>query len=201
MTAKELFFDFLELVFIIFLCVFVLFYLILGDRLDVFKIIFDLAIPLIIFLIPLAIVLRLRRHNVKKMREEKNITEVIAYISKSDKTKDYIIIVLVSIMVLIVPLIDKSFKLTDFFQALAVTFIMLPWHLYLFKSNDKDVSRVITLRYVDKFKNEIIVFFTPLFLIAIGIIGGEVVVVDYFQAVLTFVILYFQHIQLFGKNP
>ena len=71
MTAKEQIIDFINLVFLIVLCLFVFFYIILGYRLGAYQEFFEASVPLVIFLIPLLVIIRVRKENIRKCRELK----------------------------------------------------------------------------------------------------------------------------------
>ncbi len=200
MTAKEQIIDFINLIFLIVLCLFVFFYIILGNRLGAYQKFFEASVPLVVFLIPLLIIIRVRRENVKKFKKENNLDEILTYITKGDKTKDKIIIFFTAILVLGAAVINRYVKVSDILQAVLIILIMYPWHMLLFRSKEDNIAGVISLTNLDKIKDEIVIFILPIAMISIAIFLKDVNIVDYLQVILAFVIMHFWHRKLFAED-
>ncbi|MFH1661823.1 MAG: hypothetical protein ABIA02_01885 [Candidatus Falkowbacteria bacterium] len=133
MSAKDLTIEFINMVFMIFLIAFCIFYFIAGDRFAMLAVIMESLMPLAVFGIAFLIKLKLSRRILKKRTREDNLS-IILYLTYFDKLKTDIIIYLLPIIVLLISFIyDRNVDLVDIFQALIVFLIVYFWQKMLFK--------------------------------------------------------------------
>jgi len=98
MSAKDMFFDFLETVLLIFLISFVVIFFILGDRLGLARKIVIGIVPLSYFSIIFLNKQRIYRKKIKKtLKRELNLEQIICSIREIDKRRDKICILLLEI--------------------------------------------------------------------------------------------------------
>jgi hypothetical protein len=135
MSVKDLFFDFLNFIFLIVLVAFVIFYFIAGDRFVAFMKVMQSLIPIAIFAIAFLIALKIKRREYKKNKERDGEGGGInLFLSHFDILKWDIIIFLTPLMILLLSLlVDKAVDLTDIFQAVFSLIIMYFWKKSLLK--------------------------------------------------------------------
>jgi hypothetical protein len=134
MSAKDLIIDFINLVFLIALIAFVVFYFIVGDRFGSFVRIMESLVPISFFCIIMLIALRLKRDEIKRLKKiGDGNTEITLRLSLFDKYKGDALIFLLPIVILSIPLfIEKIVTFADIIQATAAFLFMYFWNKYLF---------------------------------------------------------------------
>ena len=134
MSAKDLIIDFINLVFLIALIAFVVFYFIVGDRFGTFILILKSLVPISFFCILMLIAIRLRREEIKRLKKngEGNM-EINLRLNLFDKYKGDILIFLLPIVILLIPFfIEKIVTLADIIQATVAFLWMYLWNKHLF---------------------------------------------------------------------
>ena len=133
-SPKDLALDFIHYLFIISLVIFIIVYIILGDRFLILSQFFlKSLIPLSFFVLVFLIKLKFNRRELARKREEQdfNITLQLNYL---DKLFSDIITFLLPIIILFMAMVSyKIIDTTDIFQALIIFLIIFFWQRYLFK--------------------------------------------------------------------
>lgn len=197
MSAKDIILDFFYYVFIIGLSIFVFYYIVLGDRFAIFTEIKTL-VALAFFAVPLLIIIKLRRTTIKKLRKEDDLDEIITYLTTFDKIKDRIVTVFLPVFIVGLAVLDGYIDTADYFQAVVSFVVIFLWHSVLFKKKGT-AAGLSYLTNLDKIKDEFVTFLLPIIIISIGVIDKNVDVIDFFQALIVFLIMYFWHKILFKK--
>lgn len=138
MKGKDLFIDFLNLVFLVVLVGFVLSFFIVGDRFGVFIKIMRSLVPIAVFLIIFLVMLKIKRMVFKeKQTGEMNEEKIVLYLSRFDLLKwDMIIFLLPVIILLLAFFIDKEVTITDIIQATFALLSMYYWKKILLNKGD-----------------------------------------------------------------
>ena len=198
MKLKDLILDFINYLFLLGLIIFFLLYIILGDRFAFFIEFFKSIVPLAFFGIPFLIIIKFRRESCKKYRKEDKLNEIILYLNKLDKLKDKIVIVFAALLIIVIAIIDGDINTIDIVQAIVFFIIIFFWRLILFKRKD-ELSGLSYITLFDKVKDEFVVFLMPIIIIAIALLGKEINLVDFFQALVAFLIIFGWHMIMFRK--
>lgn len=138
MKAKDLFIDFLNLVFLVVLIGFVIFFFMAGNRFGVFVGILKSLVPIAIFLIIFLVMLKIKRMAFKeKQTGEMNEEKIVLYLGRFDLLKwDIIIFLLPVIILLLAFFIDKEVTITDIIQAAIALLLMYYWKKILLNKGD-----------------------------------------------------------------
>lgn len=132
MSAKDLFFDFIYLVFLLLLVGFCIFFFIAGDRFKTFTVLLKSLMPLAIVGIIFIIKIKINRRELKKRKSEENL-EIILHLTFMDKMYSDILNYSAPIAILIIPIIiQRRVDIIDIFQALATFAIFYFWQKKLF---------------------------------------------------------------------
>jgi len=199
MTARDMFFEFLETAFIIILISFVVVYIILGDRLDLARKIVVGVLPLTYFSIFFLNKQRVYRKKIKKaLKQELNLEQIICSVREIDKRRDKICIILSEIVILGLALYGGGILIDDMAQALLVLLIMILRYLFLFTNKDKTEKEYLTIK--DKHRDEFINYILPILMILIALFGKSADVIDTVQALAVFMIIYIWHNFLFSPR-
>jgi len=132
MSPKDLFLDFLNLIFTIILVVFCVFYFMAGDRFAFFTLFMKSMVPLAFFGIIFLVKLKITRQEIKKRKKEAN-TDVVLYLNLSHKLAADVIIFFTPILLgLLIYKIRGSLNATDIVILSIVFLIMFFWQRYIF---------------------------------------------------------------------
>ncbi|MFA5359678.1 MAG: hypothetical protein WC349_01840 [Patescibacteria group bacterium] len=132
MSPKDLILDFLNLIFLILLIVFCIFYFIAGDNLAVFSLFLKSMVPLAFFGILFLIQLKITRNKIKERKSEDK-TELVLYLNVFDKLISDIIVFCTPILLGF--LIYKSrgcLEIIDIIFLSIIFLIMFFWQKYIF---------------------------------------------------------------------
>lgn len=133
MSAKDLFLDFLNYLFIVLLSVFLLLFFIKGDRLILFVEFMRAFLPLAFFGLIFLIKLKMGRLELARAKEEAR-PELVLYLNYLDKFKSDLLVFSVPIITIVIALLGgDGVDLVDFFQATLLFLIVYLWQNYLFK--------------------------------------------------------------------
>ena len=199
MSGKDIIIDFVNYLFLILIGVFMLFYVVFGNRLDFFAEILNLLMALSFFAFVFLIILKIKRRQIKKYAKEDMVNEIVVYISPTDILIDRFIILASLSAVIAIAYIGGDINIADFFQAFIPTITLLFWRQYLFKSG-LGINKSISLTRLDKAKDEIIIFFLPIVLLIIPALGRTTDSVDAYQAAALLLILFFGHYRIFKEK-
>lgn len=133
MSAKDMAIDFINLVFLLILTGFCIFFFIAGDRFENFTILLKSLVPLAFVGIIFIIKLKLNRRELKKRKYENNL-DIVLHLTFMDKLQSDIISFLIPAVILGVPLLmQEGLSLSHIFQALLAFLIFYLWQKRLFK--------------------------------------------------------------------
>ena len=198
MTVKDTIIDFIHYIFLIALVSFCIFYFLIGDRFFIFGKFLESLVPLSIFSMILLLKFRFGRQSYHKFAKENNLDEIIKYITKLDKIKDIVVISFLPIFIIGSSFLISYISIINVVQAVLIFFTMFFWHRLLFKKdNVRDISYLTNL---DKLKDEVAIFFLPLIFLGLSITDGEIDLIEIFQGVAVFLIMYAWHRILFRSK-
>lgn len=203
MTAKDLFIDFLNLVFLISLIIFSLFYFVLEDNFHLALKFLRSLIPLSFFGLMLAFRLKLNEKRRKKKEREGGL-EMELWLSYMDKAKSEFFLYSLPITILFIPMaFTMTANILDILQALTVFVLAYLWQRILFiKRGSFDREGIsIKLKYSDKIKGDVLTFSLPLIVLLLpSIFLIPLDVCDIAQATTVFLISVFWQFFLFSKE-
>lgn len=131
MSAKDIFFDFLNYVFITVLAIFCLLFFLDWDRFAAFtealKGFFPLAVVGLIFLVKL----KMSRRQLRRKKEEGDL-ELVLYLNYFDKLKSELLVFGSPLIVIIIAWAAGKVDLVDIFQAGVVFILLYAWQKFLF---------------------------------------------------------------------
>jgi len=132
MSGKDLFLDFLGLLFMVAVIGFSIFYFIFGNRVQTVSIIMKAAAPFGFFVGILLLKWRLNHRQYKKRQEQAN-TDIVIYLTFMDKLKSDLFLYLLPIIVISIPVlagfgVNKIF----FFQACLIFILSYFWQKFIF---------------------------------------------------------------------
>lgn len=132
MSAKDLILDFLNLVFLILLIVFCIFYFISGDHLSDFSLFLQSMVPLAFFGILFLIQLKIIRREIREKKNEQN-TEIVLYLNVFHKLFSDIVVFCTPILLgLVIYQANGILGATDIIILSVLFLIMFSWQKYLF---------------------------------------------------------------------
>jgi hypothetical protein len=132
MSGKDLFMDFLSLLFLVVLIGFCIFYFIVGNRIGVVAEIMRIFAPLGFFGAILLIRLRLNQKE-KKKRDEQSNSDIVIYLTFMDKLKSDLFLYSLPMLVIGLPMLS-GYKIdtTIFLQACLVFVLSFFWQRFIF---------------------------------------------------------------------
>jgi hypothetical protein len=133
MKAKDMIIEFINLLFLLFLIAFVIIYIVVGDRVGAVVNFMKLLTPFAFLGIIFIIKMKLTRQQIRQRKEEKN-TDIVLYLTTSDKFKGEIISFLIPISILLIAAFGRGqITSVDIFQAVISFLIFYFWYNSLFK--------------------------------------------------------------------
>lgn len=190
MRAKDIFLDFLNLLFLIFLIISSLVYFILGDNFEQVIKIMKALTPLSFFGLLIAFKLRMNKKRKNKKEREGNLTMEL-WFCYGDKAKSEYFLYSLPLVLLIIPVIRGHLpEITDILKALAVFGGGLWWHRHLFITKGESQKNGISvyMSYIDKIKGDVVIFFFPVIVILISAVFSVVGIMDLVQAALVLIL-------------
>jgi len=188
-NASGFFFDFVETVLAIALGSFVLFYFILGDRFFLAQQIVKAVTPLSIFLIIFLIKTRINRRKIKKLKKDDKFDEIFVELTAEDKRRDFYIIVIAVISVILLPLLtDRIIYGEDLAQSFSILLLLFLWHSYMFRKRDH--GEAMYVNKIDKARDEIFIFVIPVVALLAPLMIVNVDLIDILQAIISYGIVY-----------
>jgi predicted Na+-dependent transporter len=132
MSPRDLILDFLNLIFLILLIVFCIFYFITGDNFAVFSLFLKSMVPLAFFGILFLVQLKITRNKIKEMKSEDK-TELVLYLNVFDKLISDIVVFCTPILMGLLIYQSKGFlEIIDIIFLSIIFLIMFFWQKYLF---------------------------------------------------------------------
>lgn len=179
--------DFVNFVFFIGLIVFVILYIIVGDRIEIFSQIAKAIIPVSYFFGMFILALKSDQDKYEKFRKEDKLDQIIVYLDKVDSIKDIIVIIIMTVVIVFLGMIE-GLEIIDFIQAGAAFIYMYLWHLLIFRKKE-DMANIQYITNFDKIKDRIAIFFLPLLIMGIAMANGPTLISDMFQAAAALLIM------------
>lgn len=133
MTAKDTILEFINLIFLVILIGFCIFFFVSGDRFAAFAVLMKSLTPVAFFGILLLIKNKLNRQQVRKRQAENNM-DITLRLTYFDRLKtDFVVFSLPMVVLLIPILFTKKIDALDMLQALVAFAIFYFWQKLLFK--------------------------------------------------------------------
>lgn len=198
MSGKDQIIDFSNFVFLIAVGLFMLFYVVFGDRMDAFAEILKVLMFFSVFAFLFLLVSKINHTKIIKLIENEKNNEDIAYIDKTDILIDKIVALVLVVIIIGIALFDGEINTIDYVQAISSALVYFAWHRFLFK-NKEGADMLIVLNEADKAKDEIVIFLIPVLILVPAVFSGVIDVVDNVQAVASFLIVAIWHYKLFIK--
>ena len=201
LQPKDIISDFLNMIFLLFLIAFSVFYFIIGDHWGtaekIVKIAMNLSVFFIFFLFKVKIVLRKIKE--EKEKENNDIYDIAVYFNKKDKRRSLIsILFLILLMFLIAYFLSPDFN-AAFWQLFVVFLFLFVWHIYLFTKRDSYSLRMyatVLMVLIDS----LVIYFVPVIIFGISFFLDYYSFFDVINSILALVILSLRHKILFELN-
>jgi len=199
MNAKFIFLDFVNYLFLLALIIFVIAYIIVGGRLEMFEKIMKSLVPFAYYGMGLVYFIERKRKQRIKLIEETNFDEIVAYKTIIDRIKDLFVIVFLSFVIIVLVAYRGDLRIDDVFQALLIFASLFLWQFFIFQKDFRSSSYIIyrkTILYDDIF----IVFLPIIIYLSVYIVGAVPVFIDIFQAIIPYIVMYLWHDYLLEKK-
>lgn len=180
--------DFLNFAFFLGLVIFIILYIVVGDRIDIFTKIAKMLIPVSYFMAMFLLALRSDEEKFEKFRKEDKLDEIVKYLGRVDSVKDIVVIIILSVVIVFLGMIE-GINSIDIVQALTCLVILNLWHVIIFRKKE-DLAGLQYMTNFDVMKDRVIIFLLPLIVLAIPFSSGEVGTVDIVQAIVALAIMY-----------
>ena len=189
MKARDMMFDFLETIFLICLISFVVFYFIVSDRLGQAEHILKTVLPFAVFGIVFLSKIKYNRHELKRLDRKNTLDEAVIYPTAVLIKWDIRVIILISLVILLIPFLDKTLSIVDALQAFLFGGIMYAWHRHLFFTKDSDSpDKAISRAQVNR--DEMLIFSLPIIVIIPALLARDINTLDTIQALAACVLMY-----------
>lgn len=199
MKGFKIIIDFINFAFLLGLIVFILLYIIIGDRLDAFTNIAKALVPVAYFFGMLLLGFRMDRDKIEKIRKEDKLDEIIRYLDKTDSIKDIVVIITLPVTVLLLAMINEV-NTYDIIQAITAFVLMYLWHMVIFRRKE-DMAGIQFMTNFDKIKDQIVIFLLPLVIVTIPFGIGLIDTIDFLQTFAVFILMYgWRKIMLFNAK-
>lgn len=180
--------DFLNFAFFLGLVIFIILYIVVGDRIDIFTKIAKMLIPVSYFMAMFLLALRSDEEKFEKFRKEDKLDEIVKYLDRVDSVKDIVVIIILSVVIVFLGMIEGVNPI-DIVQALTCLVILNLWHVIIFRKKE-DLAGLQYMTNFDVMKDRVVIFLLPLIVLAIPFSSGEVGTVDIVQAIVSLAIMY-----------
>lgn len=195
---KEKIMNVIENIFLVILSIFCFYFFIIGNRMDladkVVRFMMVFAVFGFVFLIKAKLA---TRFVIKQKRDGIDLNEIIVYLEDADRVKDWIVVLLLPLVIIISTIFSLKITKLDVFQAIVVFVLIFLLHKILFK---KGMAKVEFLTIFDRVKDEMMTYFLPVSVLLIAYFGGSANFIDIVQAILVYGIAYAWHKILFRPN-
>lgn len=136
MSAKDMILDFINLIFVLALTAFCVFYFTVGDHFAKFQMIMKAMMPLAFFGIIFLVKIKFSRSDIRKRKKEQNLNITLCLTCMDKLKSDLVVFSLPFIILLISFWADKTINSTDIFQASMAFGIVYLWQKFLFKKEN-----------------------------------------------------------------
>lgn len=197
MNGKDIFIDFLNYAFLIVIIILCLIFFVVGDRFETFTVILKSMMPLAFF--ASIFIFFLKRKRKQKLKKGDNLDEVVIFLTKADKRKDIVVIILLFLVIFTLSYLSSDFLISDVVQVLFIFLVMASWHYILFKKNSYENHISITVKKI--LNDEIIISLLPImFYVPMYFFGTYPNIKDVFQSLILFIVMYSWHYIFFEKG-
>ena len=185
-----MFMDFLNMVFILFLFGFIVFYFIVGDRIATAERFIRAIMPFSFFGLVFLTKLKIKRREARQIKQGVEWDKVIIYFTDTDVRRDRAVIISLPIIIILAAVFNRQVMFIDFIQAGVVFVIMFAWHWFkIRKQSNSSTSGGFTK--MDIIKDELLIFSLPVIIFLIPTIWLRIDLVDAAQATLPFAVMFF----------
>jgi len=133
--------------------------------------------------------MKYNRHELKRHDRENTIDEAIIYPTKVMVKWDLRVILLILLILLLIPYLNKTLSIIDALQAIFFVAIMYAWHRHLFfTKGSKFPDKSITRAQINK--DEMFIFSLPIVVIVPALLARDINTLDAIQAFAACALMY-----------
>jgi len=180
--------DFLNYAFFLLLIVFIIVFIILGDRLDLITNIIKTLIPISYVLLLFMLSVKTYHKKYEEFKKEEDLNEILIYFNKIDNIKDIIVTLILPVVIIFIANINEI-NTIDLFQATFSFIFMYCWHLVIFR-NREDKKNIRFMTNFDVLKDKVIISLLPIIIMAIPLTQKFIDNLDILQALSVFFIMW-----------
>jgi len=199
MSAKDMFFDFLTMAVAIALFSFCFFYFIVAGHWAIAEKITRAAAFASMFGLAFVLKLKTEKHKAIKLKKEDSLDDILVYFSENDKIKDFVVCISLPFFIGALAWYDYEISAIDQVQMVAVFLLVYAWHRFVFRKK-ADFGDVMCATVYDRIKDQIFIYFLPVFSLVPPLFASSMDTVDLIQAIMIFGIMYFWHKYLIRKK-
>jgi hypothetical protein len=189
------FIEFINTAFLVGLIAFMVFYVILGDRMTIFQEFMRTLMPVVCALIPFLVTVKVSKVKLRKFEQDGQLDSAYSYLSDDDQRHDLYVVSALPAVLIGLSLFDGAVTLEDAVQAGSVTVIAFLWHRFLFAWRHGRSE----FTYRDKLWDDIISFALPVMVMAVAVMAASVDRLDVYQTVVVFGMQYGWRLFLFRR--
>ncbi|HAM89002.1 TPA: hypothetical protein DEG24_04730 [Candidatus Falkowbacteria bacterium] len=199
MSAKDMAFDFITTAITIVLCSFVFFYFIVAGHWETAEKITRSTASASVFSIFFFLKLKTEKTKIIKHKEEASLDDVLVYFTNFDKTKDLIVIIVLTLLIAGIAWYDNKVNTIDVWQMIMTFSASFIWHCFLFRKKE-DYGEIMSATVYDRIKDQIFVFFLPIVVLTPPLLYRTFDIIDQIQIVTVFGVMYAWHKYLIRKR-
>ena len=188
MKGFKVLIDFINFTFFLGLVIFIILYIIVGDRIDIFSKIAKMLIPISYFFAMFLLALRSDEDKFEKFRKEDKLDEIVKYLDRVDSVKDMVVITIISVVLVFLGMIE-GINTIDIIQAVSSFTMLNLWHLVIFRKKE-DMAGLQYMTNFDVMKDRVVIFLLPLVILAVPLSHGYVSAIDIVQAIVSLALIY-----------
>ena len=196
---KEMFFDFLNTVFLLALIAFLVFYFIAKNNWGMAEKIAKNAMNLSVLGVLLLIKLKTIRIKFKNRKEEESFDDIVVYFDRFDKIKSFLAILAILILMSLGSFFWGVDLKTSLTQIIIVFLVSYLWHIFLFRKRGSVAIRLYAI-ILDEIIDSILIYFSPVLVLSVSWLFSCYSSIDMFNALAVLGILYIRHKILFVLN-
>ena len=189
------FIEFINTAFLVSLIAFMVFYVVLGDRIALFREFMRTLMPVVCALIPFLVTIKTSSIKLRKFERDGQLDSVYSYLSDDDQRHDLYVVSALPAVLIGLSLFDGALTLEDSVQAFSVAAIAFLWHRYLFAWRHGRTE----FSYRDKLWDDIVSFSLPVMVMSVSVMAGSVDRLDVYQTVTVFGMQYGWRLFLFRR--
>jgi hypothetical protein len=199
MKAKDMVIDFVNFVFLFAISLFVFFYFILGERLELAQKIVKACMYLSFFGLIFVVKTKTAKRDMAALDSEERLNEIVAYLDERDKLKDLAVMCSLPVVIIAVAALNGTSGPGDILQALGVFSAAVAWHAYLFRVRDS-AARLRYVTNLDTMADSVVTSLLPIVHLSLSFLFGGADTLDLIQALLIFLLIYGWHKYLLRRR-